>query len=251
MTRFALTASFLLVTALLMAGCSDDNDDGEPTATSGPTSTTTAAGSSVATAVEFTKVPASAPAGSMATTCWTVSGTGKVPHTAIHWDDTSHATENPRTFQLYDLGASYPNNQSSVDPNGYSVQPAGTRFCTAATMPASGSIFVVAHVMDSTGSPGRISTEREIKVGTASDARIVIQNFAYAPPALTVAAGAMVSVENKDTTTHTVTSTGSTAFDTHDIAGGQTGSFTAPITPGTYPFNCAFHSQMKGTLTVT
>lgn len=243
--------AILVVSCFLLAGCSSGgDDDDDPTTTPSPSSSGAPA-SSVATAVEFTSTPATAPAGSQATACWTVSGTGKVPHTAIHWDDETHASETPRTFQLYDLGASYPNNQSSAAAGGYSVQPTGTRFCTAATMPASGSIFVVAHVMDSTGAPGRISSEREIKVGPASDAKITIQNFAYAPPTLTVAAGSTVSVENKDTQTHTVSSTGSTAFDTGDVAGGSTDTFTAPITPGSYPFHCAYHSAMTGTLQVT
>lgn len=248
MTRLlALT----VLACFLMAGCSgtdDEDDDGTPTTSS---STTTQSSSSVATAVEITKAPASSPAGSKATVCWSVSGTGKVPHTAIHWDDASHASEAPRTFQLYDLGASYPNNQSSAASGGYSVQPTGTSFCTAATMPASGSIFVVGHVMDSTGAPGRISSEREIRVGAASDATIVIQNFAYTPPTLAVPAGATVSVQNKDTTVHTVSSTGSTAFTTGDIQGGATGSFTAPMAPGSYPFSCAYHASMTGTLQVT
>jgi plastocyanin len=205
----------------------------------------------VATAVEITDAPASAPAGSKATVCWAVSGTGTVPHTAIHWDDTSHAAETPRTFQLYDLGASYPNNGTSAAPSGYLVEPTGTRFCTAATMPTTGSIFVVAHVMDSTGAPGRISSERRIDVGEASDARIAIQGFAYTPPTLTVAPGAVVSVDNQHTTTHTLTSAGSTAFDTGDIEAGETGNFTAPLSPGSYPFKCAYHDSMTGTLQVT
>lgn len=243
--------AFTVLACLLMAGCSggddEDDSDGAPPAS---TSTTTSSSSSVATAVEITRAPASAPAGSKATVCWSVSGTGRVPHTAIHWDDASHASEAPRTFQLYDLGASYPNNQSSAAAGGYSVQATGTSFCTAATMPSSGSIFVVAHVMDSTGAPGRIGNEREIRVGAASDATITIQGFAYSPPTLTVSPGATVSVQNKDTTVHTASSTGSTAFTTGDIQGGATGSFTAPIAPGTYPFSCAYHSAMTGTLQV-
>src|SRR5688572_30788008 len=246
MTR---TLSLMVLACFLLAGCSGggDEDDGTTSPTSTPTSTP---GSSVATAVEILESPAASPAGSKATVCWTVSGSGTVPHTAIHWDDMSHASETPRTFQLYNLGASYPNNQSSPASSGYTVQATGTTFCTAATMPASGSIFVVAHVMDSTGAPGRISTEREIRVGSASDAHVVIQNSAYAPPTFTVSPGAIVSVENKDTIAHTLTSDGSTAFDTGNIPAMGSDSFEAPITPGTYAFKCAYHDSMRGTLTV-
>lgn len=47
-----------------------------------------------------------------------------------------------------------------------------------------------------------------------------------------------------------MSSTGSTAFTSGDVQGGATGSFTAPVAPGTYPFSCAYHSGMTGTLQV-
>jgi plastocyanin len=35
-----------------------------------------------------------------------------------------------------------------------------------------------------------------------------------------------------------------------NVKGNGTTTFTAPIKPGTYPYHCNFHGNMKGTLTV-
>src|SRR5687768_3766760 len=249
MTRFAPFASSLLLAGLLLAGCSGSDDDGEPGSTSpSPTPTSTAPG--IVTAIDITRAPASAEAGSKAIVCWKVTGTGKVAHTAIHWDNESHAIP-PRTFQDYNMGVSYPGNGTSASPAGYQLSASGTDFCTGATMPASGSIFVVAHVIDSTGSSGRITTEREIHVGSPSDASIHIQSFTYSPNPLTVAPGATVSVMNMDADVpHTVTGEDG-SFATGTINGGGSDSFTAPLAPGSYPYGCAFHDTMSGVLQVT
>lgn len=80
--------------------------------------------------------------------------------------------------------------------------------------------------------------------------QIVIDNFAFSPANLSVTPGQTVTVVNKDSTTHTLTATTSKAFDTGDIAPGKTGTFTAPTTPGSYPYICTIHQFMHGTLTV-
>lgn len=202
----------------------------------------------VAQAPTFTSIPATAPAGSMATVCWNIVGTGTVPHVAIHWDDVSHSGEVGRTFASYDLGASYPGNQSSAAPGGYALQPTGSRFCTAASMPTSGAIYVVAHVIDSAGAPGRLSDERTIAVGVAASApSLTMRQFAFVPANLDAAPGAVVTVKNEDTVKHTATGNG---FDTGDVAGGATGSFTAPMVAGDYAIQCAYHSGMQATLHV-
>lgn len=80
--------------------------------------------------------------------------------------------------------------------------------------------------------------------------RIDIKDFAFGPASLTVGPGAVVTVTNSDSTTHTVTATGAKAFDTGDIAPGKTVTFTAPSKAGAYPFICTIHPFMKGSLTV-
>ncbi len=84
---------------------------------------------------------------------------------------------------------------------------------------------------------------------TATDA-ITIKNFAFAPSTVTVAPGATVTVTNKDQVAHTITSTKGD-FNTGDIASGQSKTFTAPKTPGRYPYICSIHQYMTGTLVVS
>ncbi|HUR25915.1 MAG TPA: hypothetical protein VM327_07890 [Candidatus Thermoplasmatota archaeon] len=252
MTRpipFAPFACSILLTCLVLSGCSGSGDDGGASST-GPTSTGTGSPPpGLATGVDITRAPTSAEAATMATVCWEVFGTGTVAHVAIHWDNESHATQAGRTFADYDLGASYPGNQSSASSSGYQLSATGSRFCTAATMPASGAIFVIGHVIDSTGSPGRLSTEREIKVGQSSDAVIRIEHFAYSPNPLIVAPGATVLVTNVDQEAHTATGSAG-SFDTGNIPGGGSKSFTAPTAPGQYAYTCAYHPGMSGVLQV-
>ena len=76
---------------------------------------------------------------------------------------------------------------------------------------------------------------------------IALQGFAFS--AATASPGATVEVVNRDGTEHTLTAADG-SFDTKVITGGGTGSFTAPLTPGTYRFLCNIHPSMKGELVV-
>lgn len=84
--------------------------------------------------------------------------------------------------------------------------------------------------------------------GTAA-AAITIKDFGYGDP-LTVAPGATVTITNMDTAAHTVTADQGAAFDAEVKGGGGTATFTAPMTPGPYPYHCTFHPGMHGTLIV-
>ncbi len=78
---------------------------------------------------------------------------------------------------------------------------------------------------------------------------ITISNFMFSPMDASVAPGATVSVTNKDSVTHTLTATGG-QFNTGDISGGQTKTFTAPLKAGTYHYICNIHQYMTGTIVV-
>ena len=78
---------------------------------------------------------------------------------------------------------------------------------------------------------------------------ITVQNFAFSPASVSVPAGTTVTWTNQDAATHQIASdTG--AFMGNPIGQGSSYSFTF-TTPGTFPYHCAIHPSMKGTITVT
>ncbi|WP_258804220.1 cupredoxin domain-containing protein [Pseudarthrobacter sp. NS4] len=81
----------------------------------------------------------------------------------------------------------------------------------------------------------------------AAPAEILIKGFKY-QGAETASPGAEITVINEDAEAHTITADTGNAFDANIQVG--TGTFTAPTEPGTYPYHCNFHGNMKGTLTV-
>ena len=83
---------------------------------------------------------------------------------------------------------------------------------------------------------------------------LAIQNFAYNPAALTINAGDTVIWKNLDTAPHTVTvkdlRIGQPGFfDSGSLGKDQTFSFTF-TQKGTFNYNCIFHPEMVGTITV-
>ena len=74
-----------------------------------------------------------------------------------------------------------------------------------------------------------------------------ISDFSFGD--ITVAAGAVVPVANRDGTAHTVTAVDG-SFDVA-VKGGNAASFTAPSQPGAYELVCSIHPSMAGVLTVT
>lgn len=86
---------------------------------------------------------------------------------------------------------------------------------------------------------------------TTEGTEVRIRGFAFLPAEVKVRAGATVTVMNEDSAPHTMTATEGDAFDTDTIEGGASATFTAPSKPGSYPFVCSLHPQMKGTLVVS
>jgi plastocyanin len=77
---------------------------------------------------------------------------------------------------------------------------------------------------------------------------ITATNFDFGAP-ITVSPGAVVTFVNNDETRHNVTADQDKAFASPTVVKGTT-TFTAPTTPGSYPFHCTFHTVMHGTLIV-
>jgi len=109
----------------------------------------------------------------------------------------------------------------------------------------------------STAEPTTSATSEETKNSPPSEETpdaepvvITIKDFEYAGPD-SVAPGATVTVQNDDSSTHSVTPEDADAFVEVIIEGdGATGTFTAPSEPGEYSYVCKFHPEMVGTLVV-
>ena len=83
----------------------------------------------------------------------------------------------------------------------------------------------------------------------AGDGGVTIAGFAFDPADLEVAAGTEVTWTNDDSAPHTATADDGT-FDTGTLEQGDSGSATFDE-PGDFPYHCAIHPDMTGTITVT
>ena len=99
-----------------------------------------------------------------------------------------------------------------------------------------------------TSAPTTSSSAASMPSQPAAQAVVTIDKFDYSVP-ISVSPGAMITVQNRDGEKHTVTADSADAFDVEVDGDGST-SFTAPTTPGSYPFHCIFHSNMTGVLVV-
>jgi plastocyanin len=84
--------------------------------------------------------------------------------------------------------------------------------------------------------------------GAASTAGLVVVDFGFEPETLDVEAGATIEVVNEDAVTHTVTAEDG-SFDVRLAGGGDRATFTVDDA-GSYPFACAIHPSMTGTIVV-
>lgn len=75
---------------------------------------------------------------------------------------------------------------------------------------------------------------------------IAIKDFSYAPTTLQATVGKPITVVNGDNTPHTVLADDK-SFDTGDIRGGATATFTIDK-PGKYTYHCDIHNYMNGVI---
>jgi plastocyanin len=106
---------------------------------------------------------------------------------------------------------------------------------TAASAPPAASAPGAAAVCEETTDPG--------------DVAVNVKDFAFEPTAISAKVGQVIAFTNTGAAPHTATvDDGSCA--TPNIAAGAADGLTFSVA-GSYPFHCAIHSQMKGTITVT
>ena len=108
-------------------------------------------------------------------------------------------------------------------------------------------VLVVALLVRS-GSPAAHESHAAAQAVRSGHINVKVRMFAFSPAKLTVKAGTRITFTNDDATAHTATA---------DHGGFGTGTIdpkhSATITvtkPGTYPYHCAFHAFMTGTITV-
>jgi len=139
------------------------------------------------------------------------------------------------------------------------VEPASAESSTSESAPTTPAAPVA--------SPSTASGNETNQTGTAAGPSVILNipegssvqgNPAYEPDPLTVTAGDTVEVSNQDTVPHTVTSgTGpedaesGSQFDTSIMDAGATVQVdTTSLAAGDYPYYCAVHPYMLGTMTV-
>ena len=77
-------------------------------------------------------------------------------------------------------------------------------------------------------------------------AHVSIANIQFSPATLEIKKGDVVEWKNNDLVPHTATSS---SFDSGSLASGQSWRHTFPE-PGTFPYVCTFHTNMKGVVVV-
>ncbi len=82
----------------------------------------------------------------------------------------------------------------------------------------------------------------------AADAQVMIDNFTFNPPRLTVKAGTTVTWTNGDDIPHTVAAS-SKQFKSKVLDSDEKFSFVF-ATPGVYEYFCSLHPHMTGTIVV-
>lgn len=106
--------------------------------------------------------------------------------------------------------------------------------------------------MPSEARPTAAATVANTAAATAAaTVAVSIKNMTFTPASVTVKVGDTVTWTNDDDRDHTVRSGDGApaAFDSGNLSPGKSYSFTFRKA-GTYPYGCALHSRMRGTVVV-
>lgn len=123
------------------------------------------------------------------------------------------------------------NNDTASSPSAATTGSTGTTGATGAT----GGGCTAANAIDLTGDNPFVVT---------------IQGLAFHPDCFAATSASSISIQNKDSVTHTFTIDGTQVDVT--IQGGTTfNGESVGLAPGTYPFHCKIHSTMTGTVIVS
>jgi plastocyanin len=108
-------------------------------------------------------------------------------------------------------------------------------------------MFVALPFLSSTH--GKNTETRESIPSKATKTEVVIDNFNFSPPTITVPVGATVTWTNHDNVAHTVTSADNQFKKSPVLKAGERFSNTF-ATAGTYSYFCSIHHRMTGKIIV-
>ena len=91
-------------------------------------------------------------------------------------------------------------------------------------------------------------TQAEVTTAAATAPQVTVEQATFGPATLTIHVGATVTWVNHDSDLHTLTSTQG-LFASPGLDSGDNFAYRF-TTPGTYPYFCALHPHMKGTIIV-
>jgi plastocyanin len=130
-----------------------------------------------------------------------------------------------------------------------STDSAGWKWVTAvaAVVTVGCGAFAVAAAVTSDDDGGDGTTQQPSGEPTE---QVVIRDFAFVPPELSVPAGSTVAWTNEDGTTHTVRDTTGAVIASSNLGQGDTYTVTFDDA-GTYDYICTIHTNMTGIVTVT
>jgi len=115
----------------------------------------------------------------------------------------------------------------------------------AATAAPSTAVSAAPNVEASAPAAGAACSES----AAAGEVAVSIKDFAFGPPDITATVGQTITFTNGDSAPHTATLDDGSCT-TPNISGGASDGLTFTAA-GTFPFHCAIHPNMKGTITVS
>lgn len=105
-----------------------------------------------------------------------------------------------------------------------------------------GIIFIIGCAQQQANAP-----EAPASQGAQAENTIIIKNYAFNPPSLSVSKGATVTWTNEEDISHTVTMEG--VFDSGALTKGKSFSYKFDH-KGEFAYYCSFHQSMNGKITV-
>ncbi len=98
--------------------------------------------------------------------------------------------------------------------------------------------------------PSQAGTPSGATGQASAKADVAIQDFSFSPQNVNVKTGMTVVWTNNDAAAHTVTADSGNGPSSGTLNPGDTYAYTFTA-PGTYPYHCAIHASMHGTVTVS